>query len=128
MFHLISFHLISLKRISALLIVLAMTLSLATSSAFGQKKEKVPAEKTVTGIVTDVNGNAVPGAVVQLKNMKTLQVKSFIAKEKGDYYFHGLSVDVDYQLLAQANGKESPTRTISTFDNHMTLTINFQVK
>ena len=104
-----------------------MVLMLATA-AFAQKKEKTPIEKSVSGIVTDADGNPVPGAVVQLKNMKTLQVRSFIAKEKGDYYFHGLSTDVDYQVLAQANGKESAPRTVSTFDSHTQVTINFQVK
>ena len=53
------------------------------------------------------------GAVVQLKNTKTMQVRSFIAKDKGDYYFHGLSTDVDYELKAQANGKTSPSRTLA---------------
>lgn len=112
-----------LKRIAAVLMVLMLA-----TFAFAQKKDKAPAEKSVSGIVTDANGNPVPGAVVQLKNMKTLQVRSFIAKEKGDYYFHGLSPDVDYQLLAQANGKESSPRTVSTFDSHPQVTINFQVK
>jgi hypothetical protein len=112
-----------LKRIAVVLMALLMA-----SVVFAQKKEKTPAEKSVSGIVTDANGSAVPGAVVQLKNMKTLQVRSFIAKEKGDYYFQGLSTDVDYQLLAQANGKESAPRTVSTFDSHVQVTINFQVK
>ena len=112
-----------LKRIAALLMVLMMA-----TAVFAQKKEKPSTEKSVSGIVTDVNGNPVPGAVVQLKNMKTLQVRSFIAKEKGDYFFHSLSPDVDFQLLAQANGKESAPRTVSTFDSHTQVTINFQVK
>jgi hypothetical protein len=111
-----------LKRIAAVFLVLMIA-----TAVFAQKS-KVPAERSVTGVVTDAEGNAVPGAVVQLKNMKTLQVRSFIAKEKGDYYFHNLSMDVDFQLLAQANGKESAPRTISTFDSHPQLTINFQVK
>ena len=88
------------------------------TAVFAQKKAKTPTEKSVSGIVTDAGGNPIPGAVVQLKNMKTLQIQSFIAKEKGDYYFHGLSADVDYQLHAQANGKESAPRTVSTFDSH----------
>ncbi len=111
-----------LKRIAAMLLVLMMA-----TAVFAQKP-KTPAEKSITGVVSDADGNAVPGAVVQLKNMKTLQVRSFIAKEKGEYYFHGLSLDVDYQLLAQANGKESAPRTVSQFDSHTQLTVNFQVK
>jgi protocatechuate 3,4-dioxygenase beta subunit len=112
-----------LKRIAAVLLVMIMA-----TVMFAQKKDKSPTEKSVSGIVTDAGGNPVPGAVVQLKNMKTLQVRSFIAKEKGDYYFHGLSTDADYQLQAQANGKESSSRTVSTFDSHPEVVINFQVK
>jgi hypothetical protein len=95
--------------------------------AFAQNK-KAPAERTITGIVTDASGAAVPGAVVQLENMKTMQIQSFIAKEKGDYYFHGLALDVDYKIKATANGQSSITRNISTFDSHADLTINLQLK
>jgi hypothetical protein len=112
-----------LKRIASVLLVLMMA-----TAVYAQKKGKTPTEKSVSGIVTDAGGNAIPGAVVQLKNMKTLQIRSFIAKEKGDYYFQGLNADVDYQLQAQANGKESASRTVSTFDSHPEVVINFQVK
>ena len=112
-----------LNRIAAVLLVLVMS-----TAVFAQKKEKVPTEKSVSGIVTDASGSAIPGAVVQLKNMKTLQIRSFIAKDKGDYYFRGLSMDADYQLQAQSNGKESAPRTVSTFDSHSEVVINFQVK
>jgi len=111
------------RRICAILLVLMMS-----TAIFAQRRDKTPAERSVSGIVTDASGNPVPGAVVQLKNMKTLQVRSFIAKDKGDYYFNGLSTDVDYQLLAQANGKESAPRTISTFDSHPQVVMNFQLK
>lgn len=70
------------------MLVAVLVLTLATL-AFGQKKSKEPQEKSVSGIVTDAGGNPVPGAIVQLKNMKTLQVRSFIAKDMGDYYFRG---------------------------------------
>ena len=117
-----------LKRIAAIVMMSLMLLLLMATAMFAQKKEKTPSEKSVSGIVTDAEGNPVPGAVIQLKNMKTLQVRSFIAKDKGDYTFTGLSTDVDYQLLAQANGKQSAPRTVSTFDSHTQVVINFQVK
>ena len=58
-----------------------------------------------------------PGAVVQLKNTKTLQIRSFIAKEHGAYYFHGLSPDVDYELKAEFQGRPAATKTLSSFDS-----------
>ena len=111
-----------LKRIAAVLLVMMM------ANVMFAQKSKAPTEKSVSGIVTDADSNPIPGAIVQLKNMKTLQVRSFIAKEKGDYYFTGLSLDADYQLQAQAHGKESSSRTVSTFDSHPDVVINFQVK
>ena len=97
--------------------------------AFGQgRKGKTPAERSVTGTVTDDGGNPLPGAVIQMKNMKTLQVRSFIAKEKGDFYFQGLSPDIDYEFKAEWNGKSSNTRTLSSFDSHPSVNIDLKIK
>ena len=112
-----------LKRIAAVVLVLTLA-----TFAFGQKKDKTPAERTCKGVVTDVAGAPVPGAVVQLKNLKTLQVRSFIAKDKGEYVFNGLSTDVDYELKAESGGHQSGTRTLSTFDSHPEAVINLQLK
>ena len=107
--------------------VIALCILVLSAVAFAQSK-KAPPERSVTGIVTDVAGNPVPGAVVQLENMKTMQIRSFIAKDKGDYYFHGLDLDVDYKVKAESNGLSSAVRTISTFDSHPELVINLQLK
>ena len=112
-----------LKRMAAILMVLALA-----TFAFGQKKEKTPSERSVAGVVSDASGAPIPGAVVQLKNMKTLQVRSFIAKDRGDYYFHGLSTDVDFELKAESNGRSSSTKTLSSFDSHTEATMNLTVK
>jgi len=109
------------------LLVALIVLALATL-AFGQKKSKEQTERAVSGIVTDAGGAPVPGAVVQLKNTKTLQVRSFIAKENGDYIFQGLSSDVDYELKADSNGRTSGTKTLSSFDSHAEAKINLQLK
>ena len=112
-----------LKHLAAALLILTLA-----TFAFGQKKEKAPTERSVAGIVTDASGAPVPGAVVQLKNTKTLQVRSFIARDQGDYYFHGLSTDVDYELKAQSNDRMSATKTLSAFDSHINATIHLQLK
>ena len=112
-----------LKRFTVLFLLLALA-----SVAFGQKKSKEPQEKAVSGIVTDASGAPVPGAVVQLKNTKTLQVRSFIAKDTGEYFFQGLSTDVDYELKAESNGKSSGPKILSSFDSHAEAKINLQLK
>src|SRR5580692_1572501 len=112
-----------LRRLTVVLFVLILA-----GFAFGQKKGEEPQETSVSGVVTDASGNPVPGAVVQLKNTKTLQVRSFIAKEMGEYYFQGLATDVDYEIKADFNGKSSATRQLSSFDSHAEAKINLQLK
>jgi|ERR1700722_13231729 hypothetical protein len=112
-----------LRRLTVVLLVLALA-----GFAFGQKKGKEPQEKSVSGVVTDAAGNPVPGAVVQLKNTKTLQVRSFIAKDMGEYYFQGLATDVDYELKADSNGKSSGPKILSLFDSHAEAKVNLQLK
>lgn len=116
-----------LKRCVVALVVPVLILMLA-AAAFGQKKDKAPAERTLSGIITSVDGTPAQGAVVQLKNLKTLQVRSYIAREKGDYHFNGLSTDVDYEVKAEFGGHSSNTRTLSTFDSHPDAVINLQLK
>src|SRR5580700_10825643 len=98
-----------LKRFVVTLLVVALA-----GFAFGQKKSKEPQEKSVSGVVTDTDGSPVPGAIIQLKNTKTLQVRSFVAKEMGDYYFQGLATDADYELRADFSGKSSAVRQLSS--------------
>jgi hypothetical protein len=112
------------KRVVFLFVVLA----LAALAVAQDRKSREPAEKSVSGIVTDENGSPVSGAVVQLKNTKTLQVRSFLTREQGDYYFNGLATDVDYELKAEANGKSSGTRTLSLFDTRPEAKVNLQLK
>jgi hypothetical protein len=109
-------------------LLIAFLMVALASVAFGQKKAKTPTEKSISGVVTDAGGNAVPGAVVQLKNMKTLQVRSFIAKEMGDYVFMGLPLDADYEVKAEFKGLTSATKTLSSFDSRTEAKINLQIK
>jgi hypothetical protein len=106
--------------------VLAFLLLLGVFCAFsaGKKKSDDQGLRSVQGTVSDPDGNAVDGAVVQLKNTKTLQIRSFITKDQGSYYFHGLSPDVDYELRAEYRGPSSPTKTLSAFDSRKQATIN----
>ncbi len=98
------------------------------SAQFGlNKKKKEPPTRTVKGEVSSEDGEPV-SAVVQIKNTKTLSVKSFYANAKGEYYFHGLDLNVDYQIKAFAKGFQERTRTVSTFDDRKELIYNFELK
>ncbi len=113
------------KFILACILVLA-----ASQTVFAQSKKSREDvnTRTVQGTVSDEQGNNVDGAIVQLKNMKTLQIRSFITKDQGSYYFHGLSTDIDYELKAQHQGGASKAKTLSSFDNRKQAVINLKIE
>jgi hypothetical protein len=114
-------------RVLALAALLAMCW--AGSGVAADKKDKQSAnERTVQGSVMDANESPVNGAVVYIENKKTMQIRSFITKDQGTYYFHSLSPDVDYQLHAEFNGASSPSKTLSSFDSRKLATINLKLK
>jgi protocatechuate 3,4-dioxygenase beta subunit len=108
--------------------IAAAIVLLSAPFAFSQsKKGQDQNVRTVQGTVSDASDEPVDGAVVQLKNTKTLQIRSFITKEHGAYYFHGLSPNVDYQLRADFQGASSPTKTLSAFDSRKEANLNLKL-
>jgi hypothetical protein len=84
--------------------------------------------RTVQGVVSAPDDSPIVGAVVYLKNTKTLQVRSFITQQNGTYFFHGLSPDVDYELRAENKGASSPTKTLSSFDSRKAANLDLKIK
>lgn len=68
-----------------------------------------------------------PGAIVQIKDSKTLQVRSYIAQQNGKYQFWGLSNDVNYQLRAMAGGLTSKSKTVSVFNSRRKITLDLKL-
>ncbi|MFZ5928852.1 MAG: carboxypeptidase-like regulatory domain-containing protein [Acidobacteriota bacterium] len=95
-----------------------------------QKKEKGrdPNIRNVTGVVTLPDGNPAAGAVVQLKNLKTLQIRSFITREDGKYQFQNLSTSIDYELTATHHDMESPKRKLTIFDTRLDAVVNLKLE
>jgi len=111
--------------IRAAVVLLVAALGYAALRAQSSRKE--PPLRSVQGLVTDLGENPLHKAVVQLKNKKNLQVKSFYTDEKGAYRFHGLDADLDYELKAEYGGASSGPRTVSSFDSRRELIINFKL-
>ena len=112
------------KRVAVVAFLCAVVVA-AAIPAVGQDERPT---RSVNGVVTNEQEDPIEGAVVQLKNTKTLQVKSFITNQDGGYYFHGLDTNVDYQLKARSGNVESRTRTVSTFDDRREVVYNFELK
>jgi len=115
-------------RIRRLFAAAACALLLSAGTVQADKKDENANIRSVQGVVNDAQGGAVNGAVVQLKNTKTLQIRSFITRDNGTYYFHGLSKDVDYELRADFDGASSPSKTLSSFDTRKQPVVNLKLE
>jgi hypothetical protein len=104
---------------------------LATPVAYSQKSKDDSATRLTTrsieGRVLTKVGAPVPGAVVLIKDGKTLQVRSYIAQADGTYHFFGLSSDVNYSLRAENQGATSKDKTVSVFDSHKTVKLDLKL-
>lgn len=92
----------------------------------GPKRQK-PTAKMLTGTVTDKAEQPIQGAVVYLKNSKTLVVKSYFTDDKGAYRFPQVALNTDYEVWAEKDGKKSDTKSISQFDDRYNPTINLKI-
>ena len=104
-----------------------LTLPLGGVPSDPTPKKTKPTSKMLTGMVTDKGDQAISGAVVYLKNTKSLQVKSYITQEDGKYRFPQLALNTDYEVWAEKDGKKSDTKGVSQFDDRFTPTINLRI-
>jgi hypothetical protein len=92
-----------------------------------QAQDRGPVQRVVQGKVLDPKDAPVPNAVVYLKDMKSLAVKSFITGPDGSYRFGQLGPGVDYAVYAEMNGKKSSVKTVSAFDSKNQFIINLHL-
>ncbi len=83
--------------------------------------------RSIEGSVLSKSGQAVSGAIVLLKDTKTLQIRSYIAQADGRYHFYGLSTDVNYEVRAESSGLTSKTKLVSVFDSHKVVKLNLKL-
>jgi len=111
--------------VSSSLFLFATTSTVFEMQAAAQQRG--PVQRVVQGKVTDHSSTAVKGAVVYLKDGRTLSVKSFIANDQGEYRFGQLAQNTDYELWAEHDGKKSPVKNISSFDNKNQFYIDLKI-
>jgi len=98
--------------------------SLRTTAGQRYGASASPVSRTIEGTVLDHTGHPVPGAIVLIEDLKTLQVRSYIVQDDGKYRFRGLSSDANYQLRARLNGVSSTPKTVSVFESHPAIVVN----
>ena len=87
-----------------------------------------PQVRSLQGQVMNDRDQPLSGAIVYLKNTKTMAVKTFITEKNGTYRFNALSPNVDYEVYAEYQGKKSDTKTLSSFDTKRNATIHLKIK
>ena len=94
------------------------------------KKKDRPPEKSrsLDGAVLDPAGDLVEGAVVQLKDTKSLRVRSYVTLKDGKYRFHGLSTEIDYEVKATHQGRASRTRRLTVYDSRKKASMDLKLK
>jgi type 1 fimbria pilin len=108
-------------------ILTAVLLVFACSTAFAQGKKGDNGTRSVEGVVSNPDDSPAAGAVVQLENTKTQQIRSYITQEDGKYHFFELSTEVDFRLKADAKGATSGSKTLSSFDSRKKAVVNLKL-
>jgi hypothetical protein len=124
-------------RLRFVLIVILLLLPAAASqilmppraaTAQDNKESKKDAQlRTVRGVTMDKGENPIPSAIVFLKNMRSNAIRSYISDDQGNYRFSGLDPNTDYEVHAEKEGTQSPTRTVSSFDTKKEIILNLKL-
>jgi hypothetical protein len=83
--------------------------------------------RSVTGDVTDKAGNKVKGAVVHLKDTRSLSQRSYITAEDGQFKFGQISSNSDYEIWADLSGKKSDSKSLSSFDSKKAVEVSLKM-
>jgi hypothetical protein len=121
----VSLRFFASKVILATCCISAFSVAVRGAALFAQQRG--PVQRVVQGKVVDAANAPIKGAVVYLKDSRSLAVKSYFSDDEGGYRFGQLSQNSDYEIWAENNGKKSGVKTISSFDSKNLFNINLKI-
>lgn len=107
-------------------LIFALCLPVLAQKKTREERREEATTRSVMGLVSGPDDQPVPGAVVQVKDMKTLQVRSFITQTDGTYHFFGLKNDNEYEVIAKSGEMNAGPRKLSIFDTRKEAVLNFK--
>jgi hypothetical protein len=84
--------------------------------------------RVIWGVVTDGRGRPIPGAAVKLKHLITLNVRSFITGEDGQYRFRRVYSEMDYSIRARFGDHWSKSKTVTRFEMRDSVRVDLRIK
>ena len=84
--------------------------------------------RSVHGTVTDGHGRPLSGAIVQVENPTTLQIRSYRTGSDGHYHFRRLNTKISYRIHAQYRGHRGSSETLSRFDTRKDAVLDLTVE
>jgi Carboxypeptidase regulatory-like domain len=111
---------------------LAISILFAGTTAFialplSAVAQQAPA-RVVQGKVELGNGSMAKGAIVYLKNAKTLEVRTYISTDDGSFRFGQLNSDASYTVWAEYQGRKSKEKGVSSFDNKKVFDLTLKIE
>jgi hypothetical protein len=92
------------------------------------KNSKPSKLRTILGTVKDQADNPAPGAIVQLKDLRTSKVVDFATKDDGKFAFRDLKLDVDYELVAKRGDLAAPVKKVTIYDTRNEVILTFKLE
>ena len=115
-------------RVVTLAVLLSGLAWLATGVQATDYATAESTQRSVQGRVVNAAETPIRSAIVYLSDTRTMTVESYITQEDGAYRFEQISPNDDYKLWAQADGKKSKIKTLSSFDDRSVFHVILKVE
>jgi pimeloyl-ACP methyl ester carboxylesterase len=86
-----------------------------------------PMPKNITGVVRDLRGTPLFGAVVFIRDMKNNVIRTLPVDQEGRYSIRALTPSIDYEVHAEFRGKASEKKLVSGFVDRQDNVVNFEL-